>query len=99
MGSVARTIDKVIPEWQKKAMSKGFYGVAGEMFEDEVTKQSRGKSSLATPKDAMETGTLDDDEAKKIADSTAFRRNLFLSPMSFARKSLSTQTGRSVLNV
>jgi hypothetical protein len=57
------------------------------------------KKSYTAPKDAMETGTLDDDEAKKIADSTAFRRNLFLSPMSFARKSLSTQTGRSVLNV
>ncbi|NCD17292.1 MAG: hypothetical protein EOL91_08245 [Actinobacteria bacterium] len=76
--------------------SKGWMTPLLKVLGDEIRKD---KPEAVAPKDAMETGSLTDDEAAKIAESNAFRRNMFLSPMAFARKSLSTSQGRSVLNV
>lgn len=82
-----------------KQMVRGF----DRIFSPDKLQTSRAlgwdeKKSYAAPKDAMETGTLDDEEAKRISENAAFRRNLFLAPSSFVRGQLGS-TGRSVLNV
>ena len=58
-------------------------------------KQASEPAPLADPND---TGALSDEEATDIAESNAFRRNLFLSPTAFARGTLG-RTGQSRLNV
>lgn len=61
-------------------------------------KDVSDNAAAPTPEATPNTGTLDDQEATELAKSTAFRRNLFLSPTAFARGTLSS-TGRSKLNV
>lgn len=70
-----------------------------EKLQPEGLKPDKGpKSDASSPTVSTDTGTLDDETATEIAKSTAFRRNLFLSPTAFARGTLST-TGRSRLTV
>lgn len=70
-----------------------------EKLQPEGLKPDKGpKSDAASPEVSPNIGTLDEEVATDIAKSTAFRRNLFLSPTAFARGNLST-TGRSRLSV
>lgn len=70
-----------------------------DIFFGDETAASAAEITKPEP-EAAPVGTLDEKEADEIVKTTAFRRNMFLSPTAFTRGVLSTgQTGRSVLNV